>query len=326
MCTAISLHGARHLYGRTLDLECSYGEMAVIIPRKFAYKFLYEPCGADASAVMGIAHVADGAPLLYDGMNEHGLYAAGLNFPDRAVYTGCRGGMKNLASFEVIPYILSSCKNLDEARRVLESANIVGDSYSASLPATPLHWIIGDKSGSVTAEPVADGLRVYDNPVGVMTNSPELQGQLLNLSNYMQCAPSPPKNNLCPSVSLPLYSRGLGGFGLPGDFSSESRFVRAVFAKNHTVCQNFDEISSFFHITDSISVPLGCILTDDGMPVSTVYTSCADLDSGEYYFTTYKNRRIRGIGFKSENLNSDSIIAYTMDSAEDIDYLNPIRI
>ncbi len=324
MCTAISLHGARHLFGRTLDLERSYGESAVIIPRKFAHRFLYEKSGDGSLAIIGVAHIADGVPLLYDALNEYGLYAAGLNFPREAVYTGYEEGKKNLASFEVIPYVLSTCKNLASAIAVLENANVVDDSYSSSLPSTPLHWFFGDVNGAVTVEPTSCGLKIYENPFGVMTNSPDFKSHILNLSNYMQCTSSPPKNSICPSVSLPRYSRGLGGFGLPGDFSSESRFVRAVFAKNHTVCQNFSEISSFFHIMDSISVPLGCILTEENQPVSTVYTSCADLEGGEYFFTTYKNRRIKRLSFKSENLSSASLITYPMESEEDIDCLNPI--
>lgn len=322
MCTAISLHGARHLFGRTLDLERSYRESVVIIPRKFEHRFLYEVCGGESLAIMGVAHVADGVPLLYDAVNECGLYAAGLNFPHEAVYTGYRQGVKNLASFEVIPYILSRCKSLDEAVAVLESANIVGDSYSSELPATPLHWFIGDARGAVTAEPTSAGLKVYENPFGVMTNSPDFKSQVRNLANYMKCTSLPPKNSICPGVTLTVHSRGVGGVGLPGDFSSESRFVRAVFAKNHTVCQNSSEISSFFHIMDSVCVPRGCIMTDENLPVSTVYTSACNICEGEYFFTTYSNRRIRAVRFKSENLDSASLISYPMESEEDIDYMN----
>lgn len=322
MCTAISLHGARHLFGRTLDLERSYGETAVIIPRKFKRRFLYEKRCGNSFAIMGVAHVAGGVPLLYDAVNECGLYAAGLNFPHEAAYTGYRDGMKNLASFEVIPYLLSCCKNLSEAVEILERANIVGDSYSGELPATPLHWFIGDASGSVAAEPASEGLKIYQNPFGVMTNSPDFKSQTLNLSNYMRCTSAPPENRICPSASLPIYSRGLGGVGLPGDFSSQSRFVRAVFAKNHTVCQNSSEISSFFHIMGSVSVPRGCIKTDEDLPVSTVYTSACDVCGGEYFFTTYNNRKIRALSFKYENLDSLSLISYPMESGEQIDYLN----
>ncbi len=322
MCTAISLHGARHIFGRTLDLERSYGETAVIIPRKFEHRFLYEKFCGDGLAIMGVAHVAGGVPLLYDAVNECGLYAAGLNFPHEAAYTGYRDGMKNLASFEVIPYLLSRCRSLAGAVSVLENANIVGDSYSDELPSTPLHWLIGDASGSVVAEPTSAGLKIYQNPFGVMTNSPDFKSQVRNLSKYMRCTSAPPENSICPGVTLPIYSRGLGGVGLPGDFSSESRFVRAVFAKNHTVCRKLSEISSFFHIMENVSVPRGCILTEGNMPVSTVYTSCADLFCGEYFFTTYNNRRIRALSFKRENLDSPSLITYPIESGEDIEYLN----
>ena len=318
MCTAISLHGRHALSGRTLDLEYSFGERAVIIPRKFKHKFRRACLPAGSYAIMGIAHIAGGVPLFYDAMNENGLYAAALNFPRRAVYSDYKEGVINLASFEVIPYILSSSKSIDDAEDMFRRVNIVGDSFSPDLPATPLHWFFSDGARSIVCEPLGEGLKIYGNPSGVMTNSPELPYHILNLSNYMRCSPEPPKNSLCPNLALENYSRGLGGIGLPGDYSSESRFVRAAFAKTHTVCESSGEISSFFHIMDTVSVPRGCILTDEGLPVSTVYTSCADLSSGEYFFTTYENRRVRKISFKNRELDSSLPTIYPIYSAEDI--------
>ncbi len=322
MCTAISKHGVRHLFGRTLDLERSYGERVVIVPRDFRFEFLYEKPSVNSLAIMGCAHVAEGVPLLYDGVNEHGLCAAGLNFPGCAVYRDYAAGMHNIASFELIPRVLSSCRDLASAIELLRTANIVRDNFSEALPATPLHWLIADKSGSAVVEPCAEGVRIYDNPFGILTNSPHFPYHCLNLSNYMQSGSSAPQNNLCPGVSLDLYSRGLGGMGLPGDFSSSSRFVRAVFAKNHTVCEKESEVTEFFHIMDAVSQPRGCVRTDNGEPVSTVYTSCTDTESGVYYFTTYGNRRIRAVRFNSAPLGSSSIVEYPMSFEEDIEYLN----
>ena len=323
MCTAINTHGASHLFGRTLDLECSYGELAVILPRNLPLAFLHEGRVKNHTAIMGIGAVIDGVPLFYDAVNEWGLAAAGLNFPKNAVYLARREKICNVASFEFIAFVLSRCKNIGEAKKLLENTNITPDTFREELPTTPLHWIIADKSGSIIAEPCDTGVKVYENPIEVLSNSPEFPHHLTNLSRYMQVGAAPPENRLCPSVNLSVYSRGMGGIGLPGDYSSESRFVRAAFAKTHTCANEGEsEVSRFFHVLNTVSVPCGCVIAENGKRFMTRYTSCADLENGEYYFTTYQNRRIRKFGFKREALERDTLITFPLYDAEDINALN----
>ena len=283
MCTAISKDG---LFGRTLDLDSSRGEEAVIMPRSFPVRFRYEADLMHHPAIIGCALVNEGVPLWFDAVNEHGLAAAGLNFPEYATYLEPRSDKINIASFELIPFVLSKCKNLTEAAELLKHCNITPDSVSAGLPATPMHWMIADKTGSIAVEPTAGGLIVYDNPFGVLTNSPPFP---VHRDNVML------NPNLTPSSAV----------GLPGDWSSESRFLRAVFAKKYTACGG---VNDFFHILDSVSVPLGCARRD----WHTVYTSCADLERGDYYFTTYENREIKKISLDFANINSDSLAVFSM--------------
>ncbi|MBQ9112512.1 MAG: choloylglycine hydrolase [Clostridia bacterium] len=324
MCTAISDSGFCHLFGRTLDLERSYGESAVITPRDYRLEFIHEGALQSHPAMVGIACVRDGVPLYYDAVNQSGLCAAALNFPGNAVYHEPKDGKRNVASFELIPYILSKCRDLAEAVQLLRCANITKDSFSPDLPTTPLHWLIADKGGAITVESVADGLRVYDNPFGVLTNNPDFPYHMTNISNYMQLSPAPPENRLCPSVPIGAYSRGMGALGLPGDLSSASRFVRAVFAKSHTVCENTKEaeISRFFHIMDTVSQPRGCAVTDSQRPVATVYTSCADTATATYYFTTYACRRIRALSLERAYADPSELTVFPLESAEDILRLN----
>lgn len=323
MCTAINLHGRRNLFGRTLDLECSYGETAVSVPRNFPLEFLHEGRVENHSAIMGIAAVKDGVPLFYDAINEWGLGVAGLNFPNRAVYLQEKRELHNVASFEFIGFILSQCKNLAEARTLLEKINITKDPFSEGLPTTPLHWIIADKSGTLVAEPCETGLKVYENPIEVLSNSPEFPYQLTNLSRYMQVSAAPPENKLCPSVNLTVHSRGMGGIGLPGDFSSESRFARAAFMKSNAFAEDGEcEISSFFHVMATLSVPCGCVIAESGQKVMTRYTSCADLEYGDYYFTVYQNRRIQKLSFKQNRLDGNTLAVFPLPDAEDVRALN----
>ena len=160
MCTAIYDDG---FFGRTLDLECSYGENVVITPRGYKFRFLYENDSGE-NGMIGVAHMEDGVPLYYDGMNEMGLCVAGLNFPKYAVYQKFKEGMINIASFEFIPYILKNCDSVEDVIKLLGDINITEDNFSATLTATPLHWMIVDKKAAIVVESGENGLKVHKNP------------------------------------------------------------------------------------------------------------------------------------------------------------------
>ena len=221
-------------------------------------------------------------------------------------------------------WILRGCSNLGEAKEHLSEAVITGDSFDSSLPPTPLHWLIADKTGAITVEQTADGLKIYENQFGVLTNAPDFSYHQLNMTNYMNLSAKQPSNQLCTQAKLTPYSRGMGAIGLPGDFSSASRFIRAVFAKSNTQENGtrLGEVSRFFHIMETVSQPLGCAEAEDGKPISTVYTSCADTEEGIYYFTTYKCRRIRGIRMHAHELDSCGLIEFSMENDEDIKFLD----
>lgn len=314
MCTAINETRGRHLFGRTLDLEYSLSEQAVIVPRHFELNFLHEPSLKNHLAIIGIAHVSNGTPLYYDAANEAGLAAAGLNFGGSAKYSKLQKSTRNISSFELIPWVLGQCKSVSEAAELLGNTTLTDDSFSTSLPATPMHWLIGDRTGSIAVEPTADGLKIREDPFGVLTNEPPLDYHQTNLKNYMSLTPMPPQNALCPDIQLKPYSRGMGAIGLPGDFSSASRFVRAVFVKSHTLPESDEPtaVNRFFRIMDSVSVPRGCIITDGGKAVSTVYASCADTENATYYFSTYGDRSIRFLRLNDAELDSDKIIRKTI--------------
>ena len=293
MCTAISKSG---LFGRTLDLEGSRGEEAVIMPRRSPIRFLRESDMAQHPAIIGCALVNEGVPLWFDAVNEYGLAAAGLNFPEYATYLEPKADKINLASFELIPFVLSKCRNLREAEELLKHCNITADSVSPAFPATPLHWMIADREGCIAVEPTAGGLIVYNNPFGVLTNSPPFPVHRDNAMLHPKMTPS--------SAS-----------GLPGDWSSESRFLRALFAKKYTAGGG---VNDYFHIMDTVAVPNGCSKKD----WHTVYTSSADLERGDYYFMTYEDRRIRKVSLADAELDSDELFRFSMRGEEDLEILS----
>ncbi len=323
MCTAVTRHGRSHLFGRTLDVDRVYGEQVIITPSNFLLKFRNEGKYIKHYSIIGIGCVINGYPLYFDAVNEHGLAMAGLNFPQNAVYYEKKEGRWNVASFEFIPFVLGRSKDIREARKLLDKINITNDSFDEKTPSTPLHWIISDKSGSIVVESTDKGLDIYEDPFGVLTNNPPFLHHFKNMSDYMNITPKQPINNICPTAELSYYSLGLGAVGLPGDHSSKSRFVKAVFANENTSCQEDgeDDISSFFHVMDTVAVPRGCVQNDAGELHFTQYTSCADLDAKNYYFTTYNDRRIRAVSLKDEYKNEKKLICYSMDGREDMLWL-----
>lgn len=321
MCTAISDNSGRFLFGRTLDLERSYGERVILTPRKRPLDFLHAAPTREHAAILGIGIVFDNKPLYFDAINESGLAVAALNFPRSAVYRDVLPHALNIASFEVIPYILASCNSLASAKELLKEVNITKESVSAALPTSPLHWMIADKSGAIVLEATADGARVFDDPYGVLANEPPFPFHLSNISSFSALSSAPPENKLAPDVDIMPHSRGAGAFGLPGDFSSPSRFVRAVFMKSHTdvTTEKISSVSRFFHIMSTLSVPKGSIKTDDGASVCTVYTACGDPENMTYYFTTYASRGLRAITPTADELCGDRLLSTSIEATEHIE-------
>lgn len=320
MCTAATYRSKDFYMGRTLDYEFSYGEQITITPREFPFEFRHDGRLEKHYAMIGMAHVAAGYPLYYDAVNEKGLGMAGLNFVGNAHYSEPVSGRRNVAQFEFIPWVLSQCANLAQARSLLAQMNLVGTPFSGQLPAAQLHWIIADRTGAITVESVADGLKIYDNPVGVLTNNPPFDTQMFQLNNYMHLSPRQPQNLFSDELELQAYSRGMGALGLPGDLSSASRFVRVAFTKLHAVSAEDEEssVGQFFHILGSVEQPRGCCEVSEGAYEITIYTSCWNADQGIYYYTTYTNHQITAVDMHREELDDKDIICYPMLGKEQI--------
>ena len=320
MCTAITYNTKNHYFGRNLDLEYSYKETVTITPRNYEFKFREVEDIKNHYAIIGMAYVSDNFPLYYDAINEKGLGMAGLNFPKNADYKEIDENKNNIAPFEFIPYILSQCSNIEDARNLLRNINIAKIDFSSELPVSPLHWIISDKEKSITVESVKEGLKIYDNPVGVLTNNPTFDMQMFNLNNYMYLSTEQPVNSFSTNLNLETYSRGMGGMGLPGDLSSASRFVKATFTKMNSKSgdSESESISQFFHILGSVYQQRDQVHMGEGKYEITIYSSCCNMDKGIYYYTTYENGQITGIDMNKENLDSSELINYNLIKGQQI--------
>ncbi len=320
MCTAATYRTKDFYFGRTLDYEFSYGEEVTVMPRNYPFHFREAGSMECHHAMIGTACIMENCPLFYDAVNEKGLGMAGLNFVGNAVYHEPVDGMDNVAQFEFIPWILGQCATLEDARRLLARVNLTSTAFSSELPAAQLHWMIADCSGAVVVESTKAGLQIFDNPTGVLTNNPPFQEQMFHLNNFMMLSPKEPCNNFSDKLPLHTYCRGMGALGLPGDLSSESRFVRAAFVRMNSVSGDSEEesISQFFHILGSVEQQRGCCDLGDGKYETTIYTSCCNAQKGLYYYTTYGNRQITAVDMQKEDLDGVRLARYPLVTGERI--------
>lgn len=316
MCTAIHYD---HFFGRNLDLEYGYPEQVVITPRHFPFRFRCGYLLPHHYALIGMATVANGEPLYYEATNEYGVSMAGLNFPHSAHYQPKTAGKDNLAPFELIPWILGQCNNVAQANALLQRISVWALPFSREFPLSPLHWIVADKETSIVVEPTLDGLHVYENPVGILTNEPQFPYHMHRLKDFMQLSPAQAENRFS-NLALKPYSNGMGAIGLPGDFSSSSRFVKAAFVKANSKYQGSD-VAQFFHILNSVAMPSGSVDVD-GRSEITRYSCCCDTETGVYYYTTYNNSRIRAVRLHNAPLDSELLTVYDLMPHQDIFWQN----
>ena len=324
MCTAATYKTKDFYFGRTLDYEISYGDQVVITPRNYVFDLREGGQLKSHYAMIGMACVMENYPLYYDAVNEKGLGIAGLNFVGNASYKKPVEGKDNITQFELIPWILGKCATVKEARQLLKNMNLIDTPFLPDLPVAQLHWIIADKEECITLESLEEGMKIYDNPVGVLTNNPPFEQQMFMLNNYMGLSPKQPENHFADKLDLNMYSRGMGALGLPGDLSSASRFARVAFTKMNAVSDDSEEesVAQFFHILGSVDQQRGCCEVSDGKYEITIYTSCCNASRGIYYYTTYSNSQITAVDMHREDLDGSVPVHYPMLTKQQILWQN----
>lgn len=320
MCTSIALRNEEAYFGRSMDLGCGFNECVAVTPRN--YPFVFRKAGTLNShrAIIGMAQVEDNYPLYAEGCNESGLGMAGLNFPGNAFYFKTPSADKaNISPFEIIPWVLGQCDTVKQARELICKSQLTDIPFSEKLPLATLHWQIADKESTIVLECTESGMNIYDNPVNVLTNNPTFDFQLLNLSRYLNLTVKRP-SNVFSDNGVQINSLGLGSVGLPGDFSSMSRFVKAAFILMNSKCGCNEEsmVSQFFHILDSVAVVNGSIGDNSDEGYYTRYSCCMDLNRGIYYYKTYNNSRIAAINMNKGCLDSKELIKFPLRTHQSI--------
>ncbi len=315
MCTAVTYLTDSFYFGRNLDLEYSYQESVSVTPRRYPFRFRHVKALPSHYAMIGMSYVVDGYPLYYEATNEKGLSMAGLNFPGNAVYHPQQPGKDNIAPFEFIPWMLGQCDCMADVHTLLGRINLTATDFSPQLPAAPLHWFIASREGALAVEPMADGLRVFDDPVGVLTNNPPFPYHRQNLANFTGLSTKDPETHFGRELGLTPHSRGLGALGLPGDLSSPSRFVRAAFTRvnSRSGAGEAESVSQVFHILQNVAMPRGLVDVGDGRFAVTRYTSCCNADTGVYYYITYENLGLTAVALHKEDLEGTAVVSYPME-------------
>lgn len=297
MCTSLTLTTTNQIntLARTMDFAFLLEPELVFIPRNYP---LVSDVDATARSVkyamMGIGRNL-GTYIFADGLNEAGLACASLYFPGYAKYSDAViPDQTNLAPHEVVGWLLTNFSTIIEVKEAIARLNIISVPIKLLNILTPLHWIVTDKTGNtIVIEPMKDGIVIHDNPLGVMTNSPDLNWHLTNVRNYIGVTPNKTGTIQLNGMTFSPFGGGSGTIGLPGDYTPPSRFIRAIFGRESiNPLENEDEcIKAAFHILSSVDIPKGSVITDEGIDY-TQYTACMVCNTGTYYITTYDNNQI----------------------------------
>ena len=320
MCTAIGWQGRHFMFGRNLDLEYGFHERVTQVARGSLLRFAAMPPVRTAYAMLGMAAEEGGFPLFAEAVNECGLCAAGLYFPHSARMRaagdmqGAEGAAERAAAagravapHEMVAALLARCADTRQARAFLQGAEVVSIPYK-NYPVPALHWLVADRYGCFVAEPAEGGLRLYDDPAGVLANEPPFPFQLHNLHAYRHLTAAEPACGF--GMPLKALYHGTGGVGLPGDATSPSRFVRAAFYRANSRPfaeagegegrgEGEDEAdvaeqdaAQMFHMLSAVEMVKGGVLTEEGRPCYTRYACCIDADAGVYYLKRYGSLRV----------------------------------
>lgn len=329
MCTGLILQAndGNHLFGRNMDIEFSFNQSIIFLPRN--YKGVNTETGREVTpkyAILGMGTIFNEYPTFADGFNEKGLGVAGLNFPQYAYYPAEREeGKINVPQYDFILWLLANFSSVEEVKETLKNTLIVDERISKNVPNSTLHWIVTDTTGkSIVVEQSKEGLKVFDNNVGVLTNSPTFDWHLTNLHQYLNMNYNQIATSQVGDESLKALGVGTGLVGLPGDFTPASRFIRVALLRDAMIKNNKDGINivEFFHILNNVAMISGSVLTEAGKNDLTQYSSCMNLEEQTYSYNTYENNQINVVDMKKEDINGTEMKTYKYNTTLNVNYEN----
>jgi choloylglycine hydrolase len=315
-CTSIALKAqdATVVYGRTMEWGAfDLNSRVAIVHRGCEFRGQtpdWKP-GLSWKARFGVVGLdAINKDYITDGMNERGLVVGVLYLPgftEFQPYDPAQAGL-SMSSADLANYILTEFATVDEVREGLKKIRVVPVVEPALNIPPPLHWTVMDPSGEAIVIQYINGkLTIFDNPLRVLTNSPNFDWHITNLRNYLNLsAVALPAKKIGELVFAPIGA-GTGLLGIPGDHTPPSRFVRAVaYSQTARKTPDGDEtVYEVFRILDNFNLALGSAEGPEadpellkGMRSSTLWTAAADTRNLKYYYHTQHNRRVRMLDLK----------------------------
>ncbi len=320
--------------GRTVEFGVFLDTSIVVVPR--GYKFTGTTTLGDGkkwtSKYASIGMILVDNKVIVDGMNEKGLVAASFYFPGYAKYsvTTKENQKISMSSSDITQWILSMFETVDEVKKAIENNEVaISPVLTPGFPPQiqPFHFIVYDRTGkSIVFEPIDGKLKVYDNPIGVITNSPTFDWHMTNLRNYITLLAHTPEDVKVFGMTIKPLGQGAGMLGLPGDFTPPSRFVRATaFAASSIPAETADKgVLQVFHILNSFDIPVGAARTiEEGKVFSdyTMLTLVRDTKNLRFYYKTYDDQTIKMVDMKKFDLDGKKILRLntkTEQSYEDV--------
>lgn len=319
-CTGLKLDAkdGSFVHGRTLEFGIKVDLAMVVIPRGYDFEGM-TPTGPGLryqAKYASLGAIAFNHLAILDGINEKGLAVGTFYFPGFAAYvdTTSENQSKSLSPVDFSNWVLTQFATVEEVKGALNQVFIaptIVKEWGDETP--PFHYIVYDHSGkSLVIEPIAGQLKSYDNPLGVLTNSPSFDWHMTNLRNFINLTPFNAKPLTVSGINLIPFGQGSGMVGLPGDFTPPSRFVQAsIFAITAIPSKDADEsVFQAFHILNQFDIPVGItresekgiIYTD-----STLITCVRDPQSLKFYFKTYDDQNIKLVDFKKFDWDAKSV-------------------
>ncbi len=297
MCTSFTFSDEQqtNFLARTMDFSFELEGKPVFIPRNYSWGPKRSTSRTTAYSFIGTGRKLTNY-LVTDGVNEKGLAVAELYFPNEAKYhTSSSKEKLNLCPHELIMWLLGEVANIHELRDKISDVQLVEDTAPLLETVLPLHFIVTDPTGeTVVIETNSGEIELKDNPVGVMTNSPEFEWHLKNLNNYVSVQPENFSEKKLGEYLLRPFGNGTGTVGLPGGYTSPERFVRAAYLRNYTekTQHSSESVNTLFHLLNNVSLIKGTSIKSDGSVSYTQYRAVFDTKRRKYYFSPYYTQEI----------------------------------
>lgn len=312
MCTAFGINLSDRFFGRNLDLCGHFGERIVFTPRNYEWSLRHGGVRKHRYAMIGMASVEDGFPLYAEAFNEKGLAMAGLNFVGNAVFSNRSvNGKQNVATFELILWLLGSCASIEEAAKSLDSLHLTNDCFRKDIPPAALHWFITDGVRSFTLESTKEGIALYENHCMTLTNNPPFPFLVAEWLNLPERVVFQNAKDYDRSLGFCADSLGKESAAIPGGYRSTDRFLRTAWILNHTKStgEPNHDLATCFQILEAVAPIYGCVQEPDGKPHYTVYSVCANLSKGIFCWKGAESPQIISVAFSDLEMNATKIKA-----------------